>query len=264
MQAEQLERLHEWFKGYVKGFYGPDPHLQEAIKYKEDHTRRVCAKIVYLGQSLGLTPADLLLAEAIALLHDVGRFRQFASYRTFNDRHSENHALLGVRELEAAGVLLPLPDEDRYLILKAIEYHCLCELPSNLPERLSLFAKLIRDADKLDILEGFTSSLEKENQAPNPLLYAGLASVPEYSPLLLENTLQGKRCHYDQVKTFNDRKLLMLSWLFDINFPYTMEEIARQQIVERIVQTLPQAEEIRQLYRYLKEYMERFLAGRDS
>ncbi|WP_027717115.1 HD domain-containing protein [Desulfovirgula thermocuniculi] len=264
MHVRQLELLREWFKEYARGFYSPDPQIQEAISYKEKHTRQVCEKIVRLGRSLGLEEGDLLLAEAVALLHDVGRFVQLARYRTFNDRRSENHALLGVRELEASGVLRPLEEEERRLLKEAIEYHSLPELPDGLPERTALFARLIRDADKLDILENFTAALEKERSALNPLLYGGLDGSPDYSPALLESLLQGRCCRYDQLRTFNDRKLLMLSWLFDINFKHTMEEIARRQIVEKIVQTLPQGEEIRQLYRHLKGYMERFLAGRGS
>ena len=36
------------------------------------------------------------IAEAVALLHDVGRFEQYKRYGTFNDRKSVNHAALGV------------------------------------------------------------------------------------------------------------------------------------------------------------------------
>lgn len=259
MHAGQLEALREWFAEYVRGFYGPDPQIQEAIAYKERHTRQVGEKIVRLGRSLGLAEGDLLLAEAVALLHDTGRFRQLARYRTFNDRRSENHALLGVRELEACGVLRLLAEEERRLLKEAIEYHSLPALPDNLPERTALFARLIRDADKLDILENFTAALEKKKGTSNPILYGGLDDLPQYSPDLLESIIRGERCRYEQLRTFNDRKLLLLSWIYDINFKHTMGEIARQLIVERITQTLPQDEQIRRLYRHLKGYMERFL-----
>ncbi|MBL7226115.1 MAG: HD domain-containing protein [Desulfobacteraceae bacterium] len=41
---------------------------------KADHTSRVCEAIVNIGRSLDLSREDLCLAEAAALLHDIGRF----------------------------------------------------------------------------------------------------------------------------------------------------------------------------------------------
>ena len=47
----------------------------------------------------GLTRPGGTVAEAIALFHDVGRFPQYARYKTFRDSISTNHAALGASVL---------------------------------------------------------------------------------------------------------------------------------------------------------------------
>ena len=109
MHLEQIQAFRAWFDQYVKGFSSDDPEIQAGIKLKYAHTRRVCQNIFNIGKTLGLPEGDLHLAEAVALFHDVGRFRQYTVYHTFNDRRSENHALLGIKELEREQVLAGLP-----------------------------------------------------------------------------------------------------------------------------------------------------------
>jgi len=261
LNQEQLRAFRAWFDCYVRDFSSHDPEIRAAVALKDEHTRRVCDNIVRAGRSLNLGVEELHLAETIALFHDIGRFRQFTSYCTFNDRRSENHALLGLRELERAGVLSGLAEEEREVVTQAVRRHNLRDLPPDLADPALLFTRLIRDADKLDILKIFTEALDSLNRRPNPLLRSSLPDTPEYSPVFLENLLQGKLCSYDDMKNFNDRKLLMLSWVYDINFPHTLAEIDRQGYLERIAGTLPETGEIRQVYTRLRSFMTRRLAA---
>lgn len=257
MLREQLEFFKDWFDAYVKSFYSDDTGLQAGIILKETHTVRVCEKIVRIGRSINLKDEDLRLAEAIALFHDVGRFGQFKHYRTFNDRRSENHALLGLRELEQTGVLSGLVEEERDLIMKAVEYHNAFELPQALEDRCLLFIRLIRDADKLDILDVFTDYYTLRDRQPNPALESGLSDTPGYSPVLVENLIQQQGCSYKDVKNYNDRKLLLLSWIYDINFPYTLSEIAGKGHIKKIMGLLPATEDIQAAHDHLQAYVTR-------
>lgn len=249
MLREQLQSFQSWFDGYVKSFYSGETATQAGIILKENHTRRVCRNMVNIGASLALEAEDLVLAETIALFHDIGRFRQFALHRTFNDRRTENHALLGLRELDRAGVLSGLVLEDRDVITRAIGCHNMLDLPGDLPERHLLFARLIRDADKLDILEMSAVQFDR------PVVKSFLPDTPGYSPVLVDNLLQQRRCSYDEIKNANDRKLLLLSWIYDINFPYTLSEIDRNGYMKKIADDLPGTEEIRAVRRHLQEYL---------
>jgi len=66
---------------------------------------RVCDNIVMIGGKLDMSKHDLIIAETTALFHDLGRFKQFKDYGTFNDMLSEDHARLGLREMAAHKVL---------------------------------------------------------------------------------------------------------------------------------------------------------------
>lgn len=261
MQREDLDGFKAWFTGYVRGFYGADEDSGGGIRFKEGHTERVCRNMIGIGRSLGLGEEDLLLAETVALFHDLGRFKQYAVYRTFNDRWSENHALLGVRVLEETGVISGLDREDQELITSAVRCHNLPDLPPELEGRGLLLARLIRDADKLDILGVFTGNIQKPEGEYGLILESGLPGGAGYSPSLAESLLQGKRCVYDEMKNRNDRKLLMLSWVYDINFPYTLREIDQRGYLKILTASLPGDEVIREIGGRIGEYVAARLAG---
>lgn len=261
MHLAQIQALRAWFDRYVRGFSSSDPAIQAGIILKDAHTRRVCENILQIGKSLDLPEEDLHLAEAVALFHDVGRFRQYTVYNTFNDRRSENHALLGIKELEREEVLAGLPAAESDLIKKAVAYHNLCGLPPGLPERCLLFTRLIRDADKLDILRVFTEYYLHRDNETNPALESGLPDTPGCSPVLVENLLQGRGCSYADMNNFNDRKLLMLSWIFDLNFSYTLKEIVREDLINKIIDSLPETGEIKKIQAVLKEYVSKKKRG---
>ena len=92
LPEKELKDLKSWFAKYVMSFQHADPEIQQNITLKEDHTHRVCKAIVEIGVALGLHHDALRLAEAIALLHDIGRFEQFTRYRTFMDMRFKSHA----------------------------------------------------------------------------------------------------------------------------------------------------------------------------
>ncbi len=155
MQTEDLDYFRKWFLDYVNRFSSPEVFIQENIKLKIEHTARVCENILLLAKAEKVGEEGYRLAETIALFHDLGRFEQFMKYRTFKDSESENHALLGVKILKNTGILSQLPMKEKDLIVKAVQYHNLMEIPGcaeNSREFL-FYSKLIRDADKLDILK---------------------------------------------------------------------------------------------------------------
>jgi len=152
IDQETLPFLKTWFADYVKKFQSFNPYYQQNINLKYNHTKRVCSKIIDIGKSLALNKEELRLAEVIALLHDVGRFEQYDRYATFSDAKSEDHAQLGIKIIRQNHVLKKIDLPTRELILRTISYHNRPILPQNETEKCLFFTKLLRDADKLDIL----------------------------------------------------------------------------------------------------------------
>jgi len=254
VRREHLTAFQQWFSHYVEISHSESPQFHSWIKLKDSHTRRVFEKITRIGSSLKLSEEELLTAGAIGLFHDVGRFRQIKLYGTFNDGRSENHATLGARVLKEYGVLAELPEEESSVIIKAIELHNLRDLPEGLPDRLLLFAHLIRDADKLDILEVFSRYYTRRDDEFATALDSYLPDTPGYSRALVEDLLKNKRCNYSDIKNRNDRKILNLSWVFDINFPYTLSEIFKNGFIDIMIGSLPQSSEIEAIHRLIDDY----------
>ena len=147
MQKQQLEDFKRWFTEYTAGFYKDDVFVNANLKLKEEHTRRVCDEMNYLTEFLGLSESQRLVAETIALFHDLGRYEQVTKYRTFSDARSVPHGPLAVQVLAGNNVLDNLEPRQRTVIEQAIILHATRELEGDLDEDIGLFARLIRAAD---------------------------------------------------------------------------------------------------------------------
>jgi hypothetical protein len=246
MEQRQLEELKQWFYGYVKSFYGGDAYINANLKRKEDHTRRICGEMLYLAKELGLDESQSRLAEAIALLHDVGRFSQFVKYRTYNDARSTNHSLIAIDELCKANILPELDSREREIIEKSILWHGERELPPDLDGDLLRYARMIRDADKVDIF--YTVTNFYVDYAKNPdkvrLIEIEVPDTPGYTQAIVEQILRRERIDYRELETMNDMKLLQLAWVYDINFVPMLKRIKQRKYVETILEYLPKDDQM--------------------
>ena len=99
MTRNDLNFFKKWFSDYCKSFYSSDIEDQKNIYLKEQHTFNVCKNIIEIAKGLSLSNDQIILAETVALFHDIGRFPQYAKYKTFRDSISVNHGLLGAQTL---------------------------------------------------------------------------------------------------------------------------------------------------------------------
>lgn len=249
MTPQDIEGLHTWFNGYVAGFYSADASGNDHIRLKEKHTLKVCENIVHIARGLELPAQDIRLAEAMGLLHDIGRFKQYAVYQTFNDSASENHARLGLRETRRMRVLAGFEKNSRYLITKAIALHNVSALPPGLSRRTLLFARLLRDADKLDIWRVFSEYFQDSARQADPrsrqAIIMGVPDRPTCSQPILDAFDRKKSAAVQHIVTLNDYKLMLVSWVFDLNFAPTVQLLRRRRLIEKISETLPPLPEVR-------------------
>ena len=120
---ELLKRMHKWMSDYMRSFYSDDEEVQLGITIKETHTGYVTTNSIELAKFLKLNEHDTELAEIIGLFHDVGRFRQYSIYKTFNDADSEDHADLGLKVIDELDFFKEISDADNDLIHFAIKNH---------------------------------------------------------------------------------------------------------------------------------------------
>jgi hypothetical protein len=208
-----------------------------------------------LASALNMNGPDAVLAEAIALLHDVGRFPQFLKYRTYKDAISENHSLLALTVIKAQGLLEPLAADERAIIVKAVEFHGARELPP-LDERTRHFAQMIRDTDKLDIFELLVKQYRILAQTPENYKWEQeFPDQPACNPKIVDSIMKGETVDYRQLRTVNDSKLLQIGWVFDIYFDYTLEVIDRRGYLQTIIELLPKTEDVRKVSERVLSYV---------
>lgn len=245
MEQGQLDNLMKWFDSYVANFYGDDEFVNTNIELKEKHSKTVCEEMAWLAGRLGLSDEQKRIAMAIALLHDIGRFRQFKEYRTYRDSSSVNHSQLGVDVICQEKALEGFDEKERTIIETAVRHHGEKELPGGLDDETLLYCKLIRDADKIDIYRVVIEYYEQYLANPGEFkLELEVPDEPWYTKEILEKLLAGERIDYKVLNTFNDVKLLMLSWIYDVNFAETLERIKGKGFLEKVIDFLPTDEDI--------------------
>ena len=145
-----FEEAEKQFKQYVSSY----DMKNENIKLKLEHSFRVEQESYNIAQSLNLSEEQKELAKLIGLLHDIGRFEQVTIYNTFKDSVSIDHAEFGVEQLIKNNFIRRFISTSKYdkIIFEAIRNHNKYSIDSNLNEEEMLQAKIIRDADKLDIM----------------------------------------------------------------------------------------------------------------
>ena len=254
---ELLRRMHDWMSRYMKSFYSDDAQVQQGILIKEKHTGYVTANCIELAKFLKLSTHDTELAEIIGLFHDVGRFRQYSIYKTFNDADSEDHADLALKVIDELEFFKELPAQDYELVRFAIQNHNKKTVAPTDDEQKEFFAKIIRDADKLDIYRVLEPFLAQANADKMPnFIKSKSRLVAEISPDFVENFVTGNQADYRKIRTNGDRKIVRLMWLYDINFSWTMQKIVERGYIEKIVSNLPMDERIAEGVRRLRLHVE--------
>ena len=142
--------MNDAFDKYVGTFDLDDKDIQ--LKY--NHSYRVADLSKKYAKLLHFSDEEVLLAETIGLLHDIGRFEQIKNYNSYDDSNNMNHADYGALLLFEKGLIKYFwkNEKDYELIRFAIENHNKLTIPIIDDERIMKFAKLIRDVDKLDII----------------------------------------------------------------------------------------------------------------
>jgi putative nucleotidyltransferase with HDIG domain len=245
MNREEVRGLKQWFRDFLRAYRsGDDEDLGRNVELKVKHTMHVCKEIRSLSKDLSLNEEEMCLSEAIALLHDVGRFEQYARHRTFADADSEDHAELGLSILRKAAVLDSLAPEDAELIVWAISYHNRPTVPQDATERQRFYANLLRDADKLDIWRVVIEYYQQEPIERNEAVAVGFAESPGISPAVATSLLKKEPVRGADLRNINDFKLFQISWVYDLNFSPTFCAVQERRYLQAIANTLPPTPEV--------------------
>lgn len=212
------------FDDYAMQFDMNDP----MTAYKYNHSYRVVHQAEEIARSLKLDEDDKELASLIGLLHDVGRFKQLEEYSTFNDYASFDHGDYGAKVLFEDGLIKNFKtSEDNYSIIeKAIRNHNKMYIEDGLSIKEKLHAKIIRDADKIDILYAFSTNRLLEIKDDDS----------EIDPKIEEAFMKHELVSNKDIKTKNEKNLQMLALVYDLNYDYSKERIYDEKYLEKMLE----------------------------
>jgi hypothetical protein len=270
-----LRALERWFHAYTGAFAPRDEKRRKTIESKTRHSLRVRAEIRNIAENSGMSPGEVRLAEAVGLLHDVGRFAQVDRYGTLVDLTSINHARLGVRVMRREGILGNVDPVERKIILIAVENHNKPELPALLRGRALVHSRLIRDADKLDIFNMLTDIYARRGKPADESDFA-FFGLPEeeahpgendcsngsthgtaiVSETVYRKVLDGEVVPYSELESMNDFKLLQMGWAFDLNFPFSLRRVRERNYMAKIRESMPPSERVDEVYARVRSYLE--------
>lgn len=239
-----LKRANEAFDNYVKNY----DMSNEKISLKYYHTYRVCEQSTSICKSLNLSKEDTDIAYLIALLHDIGRFEQIKRFGTFDDEKSMDHALFGCKILFEEGLIREFIIDDSYdeIIKKAIFNHNKFTIQEGLDERELLHSKIIRDIDKIDIIYNATD-LGQIKLNDDDSVISEKVKMSFYK----ENTVSKK-----DKKTHNDSIMIMLAFVFDLNFKYSYEYFRDNDFVNKMYSKLKNKSIFKEYVDELNKYIE--------
>lgn len=230
------------FKKYVSNYDLNDFNLEK----KFYHSIRVRNNSETIARSLNLTEKDVKLVSFIGLFHDIGRFPQWKVYHTFDDAISIDHALLSVKVLfdTSSQNIFEISSSDADIIRKAIYNHNKYVIDNHLNEKEKLFAKIIRDADKLDLLYLLGEQdlvLEEDNS--------------EVTDVIHENYWHNQSLKTSKCQTLSDKILFKMAFVFDLNFSKSFEIVDKENMLDNFYNNLKYKERYEKYYWHAKEYV---------
>ena len=218
-----IEKAIEEFIKYTENYNLDGPRIEG----KQKHSIRVMEISKEIAQGLRLTLEEIDIATLIGLLHDIARFEQYTQYHTFKDAQSIDHGDLGVEILNKD--IRKYIETDKYdeTIKLAVKNHNKYKIQEGLTQKQELFAKIIRDADKIDILyesaEMFWKGRESEIEE---------ATISEE---VFEQSSKNTQVKVETRKTPIDDVVSVIAFIFDINFKVSFEILKKENYINRIL-----------------------------
>lgn len=255
MQIDRHRALSA-FAEYVERYNAEDPK----VKLKIDHTYRVAGFCQRIAQSLELSREETDLAWLCGMLHDVGRFEQLRNYGTFIDAQSIDHAMYGAEILFDQGRIRDYVEDDSEddFLRKVVSCHSTYRIPEDYDEKTVLFANILRDADKVDILRvNVETPLEDIYNVSTEVL----RSEP-VTPRVLQAFQEEHTVLRSLKRTAVDNVVGHISLVYELVFPISLCMVVEQGYLDQLMDFQSENPDTRRDFAAIRRKMTEFLASR--
>lgn len=255
MEKEVYYNIEKWFNSYVTKFKSEvsDKTNVDLIK---NHSLRVSELVSELSEQWELSERELVLAKIAGLLHDIGRFEQLIKSETFSDTAQINHTQLAISIVDENNLLAELSEEESKIVMDSILFHNETLLQASIEPASLPFIKLLRDADKIDILTIVSNYYSNSKQGSNKRLEMELLDKNEISKKVIQSILNEKVVDKKDVLNLNDLKLQQMSLIFDLNCKKSFKIVSEKTYLKQIYETMPKKDEVIDMYRQIKIFLE--------
>ena len=243
-----IENAKKVFDEYVSNY---DPTVGR-IKLKIEHIKRVAENIKNIALEQDLDSEQIKLAEIIGLLHDIGRFEQVRLYDTFSDKISVNHGEYGVKVLFEDGLInkFNLNEKEKEIVKLAILNHNRDKIQEGLDDEQLLYAKMIRDADKLDIYYTMCKYDFKDT-----FWYPDF-DCEEISDLIMNEFKNDKKVNYADIKNNADVIVIFYAYVYDLYFETTNNILKEKNYLEKFTEKVCKNFKSEKIHTQVKEILE--------
>ncbi len=222
---------------------------EKMLAYKYNHSYRVVHQAEEIARSINLEEEDKDIASFIALVHDISRFKQWTEYKSFNDNETFDHGDDAIKVLYDDKLIDKFIVNREYdsVIKKAIKYHNKAAIDEdNMTIKEKLHSKIIRDADKLDILYSFSTNRlleleEDDNEISNKVR----------TSFMKHNNVLSSDCNNK-----NDKIVLMMSLVFDLNYKYSKERVYNENYINKMYSGLKHKDIFKEFVDEVNNYLE--------
>ena len=240
-----IKKIKKQLLTYLKNNYDL---TDSNILRKYEHIQTVADYSSIIATMLNLSKKDQKLAYVLGLFHDYGRFEQWKLYKTYNDSLSVSHAHLGTQLLFTQNQIsyFSVPQNYHNLLEIAINEHSSLAIdPTIKNERIKMFCKIIRNADKSNLYELYISGAIP--------IFTNLDGVS----IEVIEAIQNNSCVDTKfVKTKLDRALLTLSSIYDLDYDFAFNKLKEidyfNKLKERFIKILNEED-----YKILVELVEK-------
>lgn len=256
-----MQLTKDFFRSALRYFQGyADSYLQNRenescryqLDYKKKHSFRVSAINGVVAGRIGLDEDDILLARLAGLFHDIARFDQYSKFKTFRDSDSFDHGDYGAELLATLDFLTPLDPAVRKRLETAVRYHNKREIAAGVSGDDLLHCRLLRDADKLDIL---FVTLRGMRNGSSRLLSIADSDQMRISPDVISALAEKKPVDYRKVRTESDFMLVKIGWVYDINFVPSLAILEKRNCFQTLRNLLPETEILKERFSQMDTYI---------
>lgn len=238
----------------IQDFLELKKHYQKALSelpkdsfyhFSVNHKFRHSIQVLRSGQEImdntseliGSTPEFRVDAERALLFHDIGRFHETVCI--YHDSLKDIKVAAGCNKYDHGSIgydiLKEIPQYNNLRILLSVKYHGkmmeqvkasdLWQEAEKSPDEKAIkqILYIVRDADKLANLKVHKA----DNHLKEDSFYKQLSPEAKKAGISAE-VMQQFANHqvicFPTIYSYNDRVMMVLSWLFDFNFQYTREQ----------------------------------------